>query len=285
MSPRTTVAERIEEHRSLLTRSQLQVADMVRDRPQDVAFCSLAEIGRMSGTSIGTVVRLASTLGFGGWTELKRAVQEDLSPQLGPAAEGLRDLNGDDLPARVLNAAMTNIKETLRVLDRTAFDAIAGLWSDPARHLLFCPGECARGVVEVAAANLADLRSGVTVLDGNLAQIGRGLAQAGEGDVLVVVDFHRYDRWVLKAARLARGRKIAVVAITDKWSGELAGLADRTLTVSADRPGPFDSHAGTLALLDALVTSVAQTDRPEAARRLDEVEKAWRALGTFAADE
>jgi hypothetical protein len=43
----------------------------------------------------------------------------------------------------------------------------------------------------------------------------------------------------------------------------------------------FDSHVGTLALANALVTGTAGRLRRTAARRLDAVESAWRDAGVL----
>jgi DNA-binding MurR/RpiR family transcriptional regulator len=45
--------------------------------------------------------------------------------------------------------------------------------------------------------------------------------------------------------------------------------------VAARGVGPFDSHVGTLALLQALAAGVAARLRRSATERLDDVEAAW----------
>ena len=47
--------------------------------------------------------------------------------------------------------------------------------------------------------------------------------------------------------------------------------------MAAEGAGPFDSHVGTLALANALVTGVAARLRRPATERLDRVEAAWQA--------
>jgi hypothetical protein len=51
--------------------------------------------------------------------------------------------------------------------------------------------------------------------------------------------------------------------------------------LSAGSIGPFDSHVGTLALLNLVVTEVAGRTRSSASGRLDRVENAWRAAGSL----
>ena len=68
-----------------------------------------------------------------------------------------------------------------------------------------------------------------------------------------------------------------MVAVTDSVLSPLASVADHAYLVAAESPGPFDSHVGTLALLDVLVVGVAGADRDRATERLDRQESLWLA--------
>jgi DNA-binding MurR/RpiR family transcriptional regulator len=65
---------------------------------------------------------------------------------------------------------------------------------------------------------------------------------------------------------------------------ELSPLADGALAllpVSATAVGPFDSHVGMLALLNALLAGVAARLRTAVTRRLDALEAAWVESGAL----
>jgi DNA-binding MurR/RpiR family transcriptional regulator len=64
--------------------------------------------------------------------------------------------------------------------------------------------------------------------------------------------------------------------LTDSVLSPLAATADRSFVIEAASAGPFDSHVGTLALLDLLVARVAAARRRAATQRLDRLERAWR---------
>ena len=114
--------------------------------------------------------------------------------------------------------------------------------------------------------------------------VARSLAQAGRDDVAIVIDLRRYERWVVEATeRLARQR-VDLVAVSDSLLSPIAASAGIAFVVSADGAGPFDSHVGTLAILNALVTGVAARLRHSATDRLDRVEDAWRDSGALVDD-
>jgi DNA-binding MurR/RpiR family transcriptional regulator len=72
-----------------------------------------------------------------------------------------------------------------------------------------------------------------------------------------------------------------VVALCDSSLSPLADLAWNTFVVRAEGAGPFDSHVGTLAIANALVTGAAAALRPAATERLDGIEAAWRHFGAL----
>ncbi|MEZ5297794.1 MAG: hypothetical protein R2697_16400 [Ilumatobacteraceae bacterium] len=57
--------------------------------------------------------------------------------------------------------------------------------------------------------------------------------------------------------------------------------ADVTFLVTASSIGPFDSHVGTLAVLDLITNSVADALRATAADRLGAIESAWGDAGAL----
>jgi DNA-binding MurR/RpiR family transcriptional regulator len=74
------------------------------------------------------------------------------------------------------------------------------------------------------------------------------------------------------------------VAVTDSVLSPLAAVAERSFVVAAASTGPFDSHVGTLALLNLFVVEVAAARREHAAERLEAIENAWSAADALTDD-
>ena len=100
--------------------------------------------------------------------------------------------------------------------------------------------------------------------------------------MVVAIDLRRYERWVVDAVARAvgagrhRGGRDRQPALAARRRGPTAAF-----TVAAEGAGVFDSHVGTLALANALVTGAAARLRRSATGRLDAVEAAWRAAGAL----
>jgi DNA-binding MurR/RpiR family transcriptional regulator len=275
------VAERITESGTNLTPAERRVADVVLQRPQLVAFGTVAELASEAGSGAATVVRLAAKLGFDGFTSLQDAVQAELAHRLRPAAERIRQPVAPDVVGRTMATELNNVQSTLEQADREAFGrAVAALSSRTARVAVLS-GEASAGIAHQAVGELSLLREGVELVVGTEVAVVRAIALLGPGDACLVIDLRRYDRWVLEAARLAGERGVTLIALTDSALSPLALEADASFTVVAASAGPFDSHVATLALLNAMVAAVADRLRTSATDRLDRIEAAWRSAGAL----
>ncbi len=275
------VAARIEEARTRLSPAERQVAQVVLRDPEVVAFGTVARVAARAGTSGASVVRLATRLGFPGFSGLQAAVQSAIGQQLRPAAERIRAEHGSDVVSRTLRAELDNVERTLSGLDPAAFEAAVRLLSGRGNQVVVVAGDAESGVGAMFTAALSLVRDGVAQATGSDVAVARQLAGCGPDTVLVAIDLRRYERWVVEHVTRAVAAGAKAVAVTDSLLSPLAAVATVSFTVSAEGAGVFDSHVGTLALTNALVTGVAGRLRRSAAARLDAVEAAWRAANAL----
>jgi DNA-binding MurR/RpiR family transcriptional regulator len=270
------VADRIGRSSANLTNAERRVAEVVLANPQLVAFGTVADLAEAAGSGAATVVRLASKLSFDGFSALQASVQQDLANQLRPAAERIRDPAVHDSMNRHVQLELGNVQTTLGSIDAAALADVVDHLADPDRRIYVLSGEASRGVAMQLVGDLASLRPNVTMVEGNDVAVRRTVALMGESDVLITVDLRRYDRWLVEAARIASSSGVWSVAIADSVLSPVAACAQRTLVVTAAGAGPFDSHVGTLALMNVLAAGTAVRLRGLATERLDRAEAAWR---------
>ena len=271
------VADRIAQAGAQLTAAERRVAEVILAKPQLVAFGTVADLADAAGAGAATVVRLAAKIGYDGFTTLQASVQQDLAQQLRPAAERIRQPAGADLLAAQLHLELGNVQSTLAGVDQTALTDLIDHLADPAARVYVLSGDASKGVALQFVGDLVALRDDVALVDGNDIAVRRTIALMRPTDVLVTLDLRRDDRWVIEAAAMAATSGAWSVAVVDSVLSPLASTAKRTFTVTAAGAGPFDSHVGTLALLNTIVTALAGRLRIVATSRLDLVEKAWAA--------
>lgn len=273
-----TVVERIIEYADRLTATERRIAEVVADEPQTVAFGTVAQVAKRAGTSGPSVVRLAVKLGFDGFVGLQAEVQRELADQLGPARERIRRRPPANLLERVARQEQDNVSRTIGQVDGDAFERCVALLADLRRQVWVLGGEVSWPVGACLTLQLGQLRDHVQLLGGSEVTVKRSLAAVRSADVVVVMDIHRYERWLVEALNwVVSERRPSVVALTDSPLSPLVGGATETFFVAAQGVGPFDSMTGSLALVNTLVVGVAARLRESAIARLDAIESAWLA--------
>jgi DNA-binding MurR/RpiR family transcriptional regulator len=275
------VAERIRVHSASLTTAERRVAEAILRSPQSVGFGTVADLADSAGVGAASVVRLASKLGFEGYSDLQASIQHDLMRQLRPAAERI-DETYDDEPRNVHVAVeLANVRATLDTADSRSISSLAARLADLARPVAVLSGEASAGVALQFTNQLQQLRDDVRILHGSEVAVRRDIAVLPANSTAVVIDLRRYERWVLEAHESLSERSIWSAAFTDSMLSPLAARAGVMFVVSADSVGPFDSHVGTLSLLNLVVAEVAGSLRNSARDRLAAVEAAWTLHGSL----
>lgn len=275
------VTDRIAAAGPQLTTAERRVAQVVLERPQLVAFGTVADLASQSKAGAATVVRLAAKLGFDGFSDLQASVQRDLSRQLRPAVERIRELDAHQPLERHHAVAVSNVQATLGAVDQGDLDKVVDLLCDIGRPVLVLAGDAERGVAMQFVHDLGALRPGVEQVWGTDVTVRRHLAVSDPASTLIVLDLRRYERWLLDGVDSGRALGHTVVALSDGPLSPLAMSAHHSFTLAAQSVSPFESQVGTLALLELLVTAVAERLVDSAAARLERVDAAWNAAGSL----
>lgn len=268
------VAERIRSRSVELTTAERRIAEVILESPQSVGFGTVAELAKAAEVGAASVVRLAGKLGFEGYTELQQAVQAELLAQLRPAAERIRATDRESTSLHADTEA-ANVHETLSGVDRAALTSLVERLADVRRPVAVMSGDASRGIAHQFVAQLHQLRHRVTLVAGGDVEALRDVAVAEADTTFVVVDLRRYERWVLDAHRAAATRGLWSAGVTDSMLSPIASAADVAFVVRAASSGPFDSHVGTLALLNLIAIEVAVQLKDSATERLAAIEAAW----------
>jgi DNA-binding MurR/RpiR family transcriptional regulator len=269
------VEDRVRRAGNQLTAAERRVAEVVLERPQLVGFGTVADLAAAASAGAATVVRLAAKLGFDGFSSLQASVQHDLSRQLRPAAERIRELDAEHPVERHRAAELSNVQATLDAVESGSLDAVVSLLADTDRDVLVLAGDAEWGVASQFATDLGALRPGVMTVGGSDISVRRTLALSAPRSTLITVDLRRYERWVLEALEQSREVGHTIVALSDGVLSPLAMRADHSFVIAAASVSPFDSHVGTLALFDLFVAAAAERLKSTAAARLESVEAAW----------
>jgi DNA-binding MurR/RpiR family transcriptional regulator len=276
------VAERIRERGADLTAAERRIAEVVLEAPQSIGFGTVADLARAAQVGAASVVRLATKLGFDGYSELQQAIQSELMQQLRPAVERIQTA---DLGSRSdhVAAELANVETTLTGIDDASLALLVDRLADLDRPVMVLSGDASAGVARQFVTQLHQLRPHVTTVGGSDVEVRRELALADGGATMVVIDLRRYEQWVLDAHRFAVDRDIWSAGITDSMLSPIASSASVTFVVGAASTGPFDSYVGMLALLNLVAIDVAAQLKDSATERLAAIETSWTSAASLTA--
>lgn len=266
-----SVAELIRRDLAGLTRNEKRVAHrLLADYPL-AGLENVAAFGKASGVSAPTVLRMIAKLGFSSYGGFQKALRAELSAQRQtPLGKGA-DYSADHPLERFAHATIANLRETTANV-AGEFEALVSLLADGNRPVHVIGGRFTDPIAEYLVAHLRVLRPRVRRITGQPAGWLDQLLDVGRRDVILLFDIRRYseDLELLAGSAVKRGATIAL--FTDQWLSPISKVARHVLPAHVAVPSIWDSSAGLLLLVEALLAAIAAELGPAARSRLTAIE-------------
>ncbi len=261
-----------------MSKGQKKIAAYITEHPEEAAYMTASKLGRTVGVSESTVVRFAIELGFVGYPELHRAMQDSLQKRL-TSVQRVRVANDripeDSLLESVLERDADQIRSTLEAIDRDAFaSAVEAILS--ARKIYIIGLRSSFALAEFLDYYLSMVFSNVhLVRNAGGGEIFEQLMKVEEGDVLVAISFPRYSARIVNAVDFATDSGAKVIAITDGPSSPIANKAYATLSAKSNMVSFADSLVSALSVINALIAAIGKKKEDEISATLARFESVW----------
>lgn len=284
MADTPELTERIAQHLPDLSNGQRQVAEYILQNLPKVAFMTAGALGRQVGVSESTVVRLAMALGYHGYPEMQRAIQQVVQDRLTSvdrleAAVGELEAGGS-LAERVMHADAENIRLTLQELAPGAFEqAVDTILA--ARRIAVVGFRSASSLALFLSYWLSWVLRNVTYVGYGGGDGIEQLLPLGSEDVVIGISFPRYTKRTVDLMEFARSRGIKTIAITDSLVSPLAHHARVVLTARTSMASFVDSFVAPLSLINALICAVAVREEHRTKEALAEMEALWQKYDVY----
>jgi DNA-binding MurR/RpiR family transcriptional regulator len=267
-----SVAELIRRDLRSLTRNEKRVAHCLLANYPLAGLENVAGFGKASGVSAPTVLRMIAKLGFPSYGAFQKALRAELSAQRQTPLTKGADYSADDPLQRFADATIANLRETTANV-AGEFEALVTLLADGNRPVHVIGGRFTDPIAEYLVAHLRVLRPRVRRITGQPAGWADQLLDVGRRDVLLLFDIRRYspDLEALAGSAVKRGATIAL--FTDQWLSPVSKVAKHVLPAHVAVPSIWDSSAGLLLLVEALLAAIAAELGPAARGRLTAIEK------------
>ena len=268
----------IEEHMASFSKGQKLIGKYIVDHYDKAAFMTAAKLGATVGVSESTVVRFASEVGFDGYPQLQRALQELIQNKL-TAVQRMEITNeqigNEDVLQKVLNLDIEKIRRTLEETSPESFSSAVEAITK-ARRVYIIGVRSAASLAQFMSfyCNLI-LRDVKLVSTSSVSEMFEQILRIGENDVLVAISFPRYSRRTIQATQYASKKGAKVIAITDSRTSPLVEKATSVLLARSDMVSFVDSLAAPLSLINALIVAVGLSKREEISETFARLEQIW----------
>jgi len=254
------------------------IANYIINNYDKAAFMTALKLAQAVGVSESTVVRFATKLGFEGYPELQKVLQDLVKSKLTSVQRidiSKTKLTEGNILKNVLHSDMENIKLTLEEINQEDFSNVVE--SILAANRIYILG------VRSSAALASFLGFYFNLIFSNVrlvhttsvSEMFEQIVRATQGDVVIGISFPRYSKRIIKAMQFARSTGATVIAITDNNKSPIAEYAHYSLFARSDMASFVDSLVAPLSVINALIVAIGMKKQNEVYEIFNKLEKIW----------
>ncbi len=288
MNQTNDLTSRINRSYGSLSKGQKLLANYITDFYDKAVFLTAQKLGEVVGVSESTVVRFAMHLGYKGYPEFQRALEELVRNKLN-SLQRMEVTYGRIAQSEVLTSVLRSdeekIKGTLETIDKDAFDTAVEILLEARKIYVVGIRSCAP-LAEFFAFYLHMLFENVVLVQtNNASEMFEQMIRVGESDAVVGISFPRYSMRTLKAMEFANNRNARVITLTDSVHSPMNLYSSCNLIAKSDMVSIVDSLVAPLSVLNALIVALCMKRQDDVATVLRELENLWEEYQFYENDE
>lgn len=274
----------LEEKAATFSKGQRKIAAYITQAYDKAAFLTASKLGKTVGVSESTVVRFAVELGYDGYPEMQKAMQEMVMNRLTSVQRmGIANdrIGNQDVLSSVLQADADKIRQTSETVSREAFKQSVNAILQ-ARRIHILGVRSASALANFTGYYLNYMFDNVHVITASGAgEMFENLVGVSNEDVVLAFSFPRYSTATLKAAQYCRSVGATVIGLTNSNISPLAQSCDYVLAAKSDMVSLVDSLVAPLSVVNALIVSLAAAREQELKKSFDTLERVWEEYNVY----
>ena len=279
---------KINEKYAKLSKGQKLLAEYIAENYDKAVFLTASRLGKTVGVSESTVVRFATQLGYEGYPEFQRALEELVRNKLNSIQRmevAYGRISQSEILETVLQSDAEKIKMTVANIDKDHFEKAVDMMLHAKRIYIVGIRSCAP-LASFLGFYLNLIFENVTLVNTNSSsEIFEQLIRIGEEDVIIGISFPRYSVRTLKALEFANNRKAKIITLTDSMHSPMTSYASCNLIARSDMASIVDSLVAPLSVVNALVVALCMKKRDEITKTLGTLEEIWDEYQVYSSDE
>ena len=288
MIQRDNLLGRLNKQYSTMSKGQKRLADYISDHYDKAVFMTAARLGSEVGVSESTTVRFAVQMGYDGFPEFHRALEELVMNKLNSIQR--MEVTYGRIPQSkildtVLQADIDKIKLTLEQTDREAFNLAVETILKAETIYVVGIRSCAPLAIFLSFYLNQIFQSVKLVTTNSASELFEQMIRINEKDVIIGISFPRYSMRTLKAMEFANNRNAKVITITDSVHSPMNLYSSCNLIARSDMASIVDSLVAPLSVINALIVALCMNRQKEVMNTLETMEKIWDEYQVYSSDE
>ncbi len=273
--------DRMQDRFAVLTRVQKDLIQAILMDYEEYIFLSVDEAARQLGVHKSTLVRLAQSLEYEGYTELRADLQDLYRQEITPGEKlgrTLAEVQTENLYQQVVETEMLYLKDSIKTVHNEEIHEAAELITR-ARKVFIC-GRVPQGpLAELFALRLRRFGLDVEAITEEGRAILEKLQLLTKDDVIVLFSFLVVPQEHRNAISLARGVSCPAILITDAVAKEMLDHVTVTLAARRGPPTIYHTNIVPLAVMTAIILDIAKFQAPDAVSALGRLQELRRRFG------
>ena len=275
---------KINEQKGKFSKGQRLIASFITEHYDKAAFMTVSKLGNTVGVSESTVVRFATELGYEGYPQMQKAMQEMIRDKL----TSVQRINvtqshiGDgNVLEYILNKDIDKIRRTLDETSekdfRNAVDAISR-----AKTIYIFAVRSSAALASFLGYYYSLIFENVKIISNyGETEIYEKLFRISEDDVIIGISFPRYSNAAIQAMTFAKRRGAKAIALTDSMSSPLVAVSDYVLIAKSDIASVVDSLVAPLSMINALIAATVLNLDASVKETFGTLENIWQEYDVY----
>lgn len=261
------------------TKTEKIIADYILDNINTVGFSPLKDVAIACGVSDTSVIRFLRELGYEGYTDFKKSVNDKLIEQYNANLSPMQKFNQsksqittESIANEVFYNSINNLNNAYLKLDDGLLQNIADcLIASKHKYIAAFRGTscCADYFWRKAIYFLP----GLVLCDKAESETIEKLVDISKDDCLMLFSFPRYSEISFTILELAKKRGAKIIVFTDRITSPLAPYADYLVTVSINGVSFTNSYVVPLCYAEALAVIISKKLENSTEERLNLLEE------------
>ncbi len=254
------IKDLIDTHADSLTPQLRQAAAFIASNPIEVSFRSMRYIAGKTGLTPPTFSRLARSLGFDCYEELREACRVAAKDKCSGYHDWAKELGGSHTGGEQTaqfhlahgQQSMRNIHETMVNADPQVIERVVELLRHARR--VFVNAQMGQRHIGSYASYVASLAfDNWEALGVEPSGIGSQIRQLSDKDAIICLSLQPYATQTQALAQSGAAAGAQLIAITDSPNSPIAMMADEILLATTEHQHFFPSQLGVLYLLEMII--------------------------------